>query len=209
MKLIAPIIPSRNIMCIGKNYIDHVEEIAKTNNVDAAVTELPKYPMFFTKANSCVIGPNENIESHVNLTKWLDFEAELAIVISKKGRDIKKEDALSYVFGYTCGNDITARDIQKKHGQWFKGKSLDTTCPLGPAIVLADKDGLKPQQLDIKLRLNGKEMQSSNTKKMIFDIPSIIYSLSQGNYIIVISFLFNLFEFFIHIVLCRIYFTSR
>jgi 2-keto-4-pentenoate hydratase/2-oxohepta-3-ene-1,7-dioic acid hydratase in catechol pathway len=197
-------------MCIGKNYIDHVEEIAKANNANnqssSTSIELPKYPVYFTKANSCVIGPNENIESHVNLTKWLDFEAELAIIISKKGRDINKEDALSYVFGYTCANDITARDIQKKHGQWFKGKSLDTTCPLGPSLLLADNEVIKSNQLNIKLRLNGKEMQSSNTKKMIFDIPSIIQSLSQGNlYYIVDSLQFIVYIIFIFY---RVYATS-
>lgn len=194
-KLLAPIISTRNVMCVGKNYLDHINEVkAKdvSNNhtstsLNTSNNDLPKFPQFFTKASDSIISPHEAIESHVNITKYLDFEAELAVIIGKSGRDIEEKDALDYVYGYTIGNDITARDIQRKHIQWFKGKTLDKSCPLGPYLVprlqptLDNKFiAIDDTNLSIKLWLNNELMQSSNTSKMIFNVSSIINHLSSG-----------------------------
>ena len=129
----APIpLPKRNVMCVGKNYSDHVKEVAAASTATnvgsgsgtgtaAATVELPKYPQFFSKAANSVIGPEEAIENHSNITKWLDYEAELAVIIGSKCRDVPRERAMDVIFGYTIANDVTARDLQKKHNQWFKG----------------------------------------------------------------------------------------
>lgn len=137
VKIVAPITPQRNVFCVGKNYFDHVAEIQKalSKNSDQsssssssnASVDVPKAVMFFTKAPQCVIGPDDEVESHSQLTKWLDYEAELAVIIGKTGKNISEKDAMSHVFGYTAANDVTARDLQKRHGQFFKGKTLDTT----------------------------------------------------------------------------------
>ena len=140
--------------------------------------EIPKYPVFFTKAPQCIIGPDEKVESHSNLTKWLDYEVELAVIIGKKGRDIPLENWKEHVFGYTIANDITARDLQKSHSQWFKGKTLDSTCPMGPYVV--PSSDLDPSSLDLQTWVNGELRQNSNTSKMIFDIPTIMHHLSKG-----------------------------
>jgi 2-keto-4-pentenoate hydratase/2-oxohepta-3-ene-1,7-dioic acid hydratase in catechol pathway len=174
--LLAPIPnPPRNIFCIGKNYADHAKEIKNIPSMG----ELPKSPIYFSKLPTTVTGPNTTILSHAKTTKQIDYEVELAIIIGKEGINISKEDAESYIFGYTIANDITARDLQKKHSQWYKGKSLDTFCPLGPKII--HKNDL-PLPFDIALtcRVNGDVRQHSTTKNMIFDIPTIISDLSQG-----------------------------
>jgi len=126
-----------------------------------------------------IVGPSKSVESHSDITSWLDYEAELAIVIGKEGKNIKPEDALNFVFGYTVANDITSRDIQKKHVQWFKGKTLDTSCPMAAAVLLNGK-GFDPQNLSIKLWLNGDLKQSSTTANMIFNVATIISELSKG-----------------------------
>jgi 2-keto-4-pentenoate hydratase/2-oxohepta-3-ene-1,7-dioic acid hydratase in catechol pathway len=138
-RILAPIKPRRNVMCIGKNYADHVKEISHklaTSQKDAAVpVSVPvsssAYATFFTKAPDCIVGHNDTIPNHTNLTKYLDYEVELAVIIGTTGRDIKAVDAWKHVMGFTIANDITARDIQKRHNQWFKGKTLDGSCPLG------------------------------------------------------------------------------
>lgn len=132
-----------------------------------------------------MIGPGDGIESHENITKWLDYEVELAVIIGRKGRDITKENALQHVLGYTAANDVTARDLQKLHSQWFKGKSLDTSCPLGPFITLSsqhdpDTDVNIPHNLDLQLYLNGELRQNSNTRNLIFNIPELIHQFSKG-----------------------------
>lgn len=178
VKLLAPIPrSSRNLLCLGLNYRAHAEEGAALFGAPVAA---PAFPMFFTKAPTSVIGPDDTIEIDTSLTKEPDWEVELAVVIGPGGRDIAKEDAWRHVFGYTVANDISARDLQFRHGgQFFKGKSLDTFCPLGPWIVTADEFGDNPT-LDISLKLNGVVKQSSNTSKLIFDIPTTIASLSEG-----------------------------
>ena len=162
----------RNIMCVGKNYRDHAIEMGSEQDI-------PKDIMIFTKATNTVIGHGETVLHHGEVTEELDYEGELAVVIGKRGKGVSPEDALDYVFGYTILNDITARDLQKKHGQFFIGKSLDTTCPIGPYLVTKD-DIADPQNLEIKTRVNGETRQSSNTSEMIFNIPTIISTLSKG-----------------------------
>ena len=181
----APIpVPARNVFCVGKNYSDHIAEVAKAakslpgGGGSPVSADVPSVPVFFTKAASAIVGPDKPIESHAKLTKWLDWEAELAVVIGKGGRDISAKEAMSHVFGYTIANDVTARDLQKRHVQWFKGKTLDGTLPLGPALVPACC--LDPSDLAISLSVNGVQKQDSRTSKMIHKIPQIIASLSEG-----------------------------
>eukprot|EP01039_Chlorochromonas_danica_P011510 gene11510-12885_t len=199
-RLTAPIpTPRRNIFCVGKNYKDHIKEVAAADHshgtsssstttttpppppAAAATPAYPKYPQFFTKATTTVVGPEDNVDSHSKLTKWLDYEAELAVVIGKQGRDIPREKALDHVYAYTIANDITSRDVQRHHGQWFKGKSLDTTCPMGPYLLLpSPSSSFDPQNLSIKCWINNDLRQNSNTKEMIFDIAELISQLSAG-----------------------------
>lgn len=176
VKLLAPIPkPPRNIFCLGKNYADHAKEI---KNIPT-LADVPEHPIYFSKLPTAVTGPDTVILSHAKATKEIDYEAELAIIIGKEGTDIPKDLAEAYIFGYTVANDITARDLQKKHSQWYKGKSLDTFCPLGPGILHKDSLPL-PFDLGITCRVNGEIRQQSSTGKMIFDIPTIISDLSQG-----------------------------
>jgi 2-keto-4-pentenoate hydratase/2-oxohepta-3-ene-1,7-dioic acid hydratase in catechol pathway len=168
--------PRRNVFCVGRNYMDHVAEGDRTRGITNS--EVPKYPQFFTKAADCVIAPGANVPTHEGVTKWLDYEVELVAIIGTAGRDIPKEKALEHVFGWTIGNDVTGRDLQRRHGQWFKGKSLDRSCPLGPVIVPASD--LNAADLAISLNLNGEQRQASRTSKMIFDVPEIIHQLSAG-----------------------------
>jgi 2-keto-4-pentenoate hydratase/2-oxohepta-3-ene-1,7-dioic acid hydratase in catechol pathway len=164
--------PNKNIFCVGKNYAEHVIEMG-------SAADIPKHVMVFTKAPTTVIGPNEQVLNHQNVTNQLDYEGELAVIIGKKGRAIKKEEALDYIFGYTILNDVTARDLQARHKQFFIGKSLDTTCPMGPWIV--HKSAIdNPNKLHIETRVNGEVRQSSNTENFIFLIEDVISVLSAG-----------------------------
>ncbi len=177
--LMAPIPrPHRNVFCVGRNYLDHVAEGDRA--AGRATTEVPKFPQFFTKSPDTVIGPGAAIPDHgaTGVTKYLDYEAELTLIIGKAGANIPKERALEHVFGWTIGNDVTGRDLQRRHGQWFKGKSLDRSCPMGPWIVPADE--LDASNLAIELWVNGEQRQASRTSKMIFDVPEIIHQLSLG-----------------------------
>ena len=177
VKLLAPIYnPKRNIFCVGKNYSEHIRELdpderKKVNDAG--------YPAFFTKATNTVTGPYDSIPLHENLTAEVDYEAELGVIIGKRCSDIKAENAYDYVFGYTIINDVTARDLQKKHLQWFKGKSLDGFCPMGPWIVTKDEIE-DPMNLNITCRVNGELRQNSNTCNMIESISSLISNLSKG-----------------------------
>jgi 2-keto-4-pentenoate hydratase/2-oxohepta-3-ene-1,7-dioic acid hydratase in catechol pathway len=170
VRLQAPIPrPARNVFCLGRNYREHAAERG---------AEAPPHPVFFTKAPETVVGPGAKVIHHA-VTKELDYEVELAVVIGTAGCDIARERALEHVFGYTVVNDVTARDLQKRHGQWFKGKSLDTFCPMGPALVTADEIA-DPQALSVAMRINGETRQSSHTSKMIFPIDECIAVLSAG-----------------------------
>lgn len=170
VKLLAPIPrPRKNIFCVGRNYAEHARETGAAP---------PEVPVYFTKPPTTVIGPLAPILYH-RATQQLDYEVELAVVIGKRGRDIPAAKALDYVFGYTIMNDVTARDLQRRHGQWFKGKALDTFAPLGPWIVhraaLPD-----PQQLRLSMRVNGEIRQNSHTSKMLFPVAQLIATLSEG-----------------------------
>lgn len=176
VKILSPITkPPHDILCVGLNYKDHVGEVKKGISKDF---EMPTNPVFFSKRAENIIGANEKIECG-KYTKALDYEVELAVVIGKKAKDISKENAESVIFGYSIFNDISARDLQKLHAQWFKGKSLDTASAMGPYI--AHKSSLPlPFSLDVKSIVNGEVRQNSNTKHFIFDIPRIIEDLSYG-----------------------------
>ena len=168
--------PSKNIFCIGKNYKAHAFEFEKTSDENVAI---PKHPVIFSKVPTAVIGPNEQIDPHPTVTKEVDYEAELAIVIGKTGKNIAKKEAMDYVFGYTIINDVTARDLQRDHAQWLKGKGLDTFAPMGPYLV--HKSSIPDHEnLDVVCRVNGEIRQQANTKDLLFDIPTIISSISKG-----------------------------
>ena len=162
----------KNVMCIGKNYQDHVLEMGSEK-------DLPKDIVVFTKASTTITGDHALIPSYEELTKELDYEGELAVVIGKKGKDIPEQQAIDYVFGYTILNDITARDLQAKHKQFFLGKSLDETCPMGPYLVSKDEIPY-PNQLSIVTKVNDEIRQDGNTQDMIFSIEEIISTLSKG-----------------------------
>jgi 2-keto-4-pentenoate hydratase/2-oxohepta-3-ene-1,7-dioic acid hydratase in catechol pathway len=176
--LLAPIPrPRRNVFCLGMNYRDHAIEIARSAGQEP---KMPEHPVFFTKPPTTVIGHGEAIEFDPRVSEQIDWEVEMAFVIGTGGRDIPAERALDHVFGYTAGNDVSARDLQMRHGgQFFKGKSLDTFCPLGPWIVTADEIP-DPGALDVATRVNGVEKQRSNTRELIFDVPACIATLSAG-----------------------------
>ncbi|NGP44521.1 fumarylacetoacetate hydrolase family protein [Bacillaceae bacterium SIJ1] len=164
--------PYKHVLCIGKNYADHVTEMTK----DAS---LPEAPVVFTKGPGTIIGHQSPIPAHSSVTAALDYEGELAVVIGKKGRAINQEDAFTHVFGYTILNDVTARDLQTKHKQFYLGKSLDGTCPIGPYVI--SKDAIPDvTKLTIETRVNGELRQRGSLKDLIFDIPTIIAELSKG-----------------------------
>ena len=178
VKLLSPIPqPRKNIFCVGWNYLDHFAEGAKAR---PHVQEMPAHPAFFTKAATTMNGPFDDVPPHKGVTEKLDWEVELGLIIGKPGRNITEANAMKHVFGYTVINDVSAREIQRQHGQqWFKGKSLDGHCPMGPWIATADeiKD---PNNLDIRCSVNGAIKQNSNTRHLYFKLPRIIAELSAG-----------------------------
>ncbi len=175
--LLAPIPePRRNIMCLGLNYAEHAKESAQARGREA---KTPTHPIFFTKATNTVNGPYAAVPFDAAVSAQIDWEAELGVVIGQRGKNIPQAEAMSYVFGYTVVNDVSARDVQFNHGQFFKGKSLDGACPMGPWIVTADEIP-DPHALAIRCRVNGVTKQEANTGMMIFKIPTIIEILSRG-----------------------------
>ena len=179
--LLAPIpAPPRNIFCIGKNYRAHIQEFEKSGfDVPAAAVDIPEVPIVFTKAPTTVIGPGAPILGHLDPTGSLDYEGELAVVIGKGGRGIARRDAPAHVFGYTIINDVTSRKIQQAHKQWFLGKSIDSFCPMGPTVVTAEGIG-DPAALRIITRVNGEVRQDGSVADLIFDIPTLIETISRG-----------------------------
>lgn len=176
--LLAPIPePRKNVFCVGRNYAEHIAEGERAQNKKIGVSE---HPVYFTKPLTAVIGPHARIPIFPSLSEAIDYEVELTVVIGSPGRNISKANAYDHVFGYTILNDISARDIQRRHGgQFFKGKALDGSCPLGPWIVTADAIS-NPQALAISSTVNGELRQNDTTASMIFDIPTLISSLSEG-----------------------------
>ncbi len=176
-RLLAPFpSPRKNIFCVGRNYKLHIEEGARARGVEPTY---PKVPEYFSKPRTTVIGPDAGILRHEKDTQNLDYEVELAIVIGKRVRDVTEDKAMAAVFGYTIVNDVTARDLQRAHGQWFKGKSLDTFCPMGPCIVTSDEFG-NPSGHRISLKVNGEIRQDSNTSDLLFGVPAMIAHLCAG-----------------------------
>ncbi|MCQ6276032.1 fumarylacetoacetate hydrolase family protein [Bacillus sp. V3B] len=175
-KHLLPPIPKleRNIMCVGWNYLEHFNERFRQD------IDLPTKPTVFTKATETIAGPNEGIPLPENFTEKFDYEAELAVVIGRKGKNISEEEASDYIFGYMCANDLSARDVQQSHGgQWFMGKSMDKSCPMGPWLVTRDEIE-DVQNLEITCKVNGNTVQSSNTNLMMFSVSRIIAELSKG-----------------------------
>jgi len=174
--------PPRNVFCIGWNYSEHFEEGKHARGQTGpalAPQEIPQFPAIFTKNPATVVGTDESVLFPAPHSEQLDWEAELAVVIGKGGRDITEADAMQHVFGYTCANDVSVRDVQRRHGgQWFKGKNFDTHLPMGPWIVTADD--LDPGDLAIRSRVNGVTKQDSRTKYMVFKIPRLIAEISAG-----------------------------
>jgi 2-keto-4-pentenoate hydratase/2-oxohepta-3-ene-1,7-dioic acid hydratase in catechol pathway len=168
--------PGKNVFCLGRNYVAHAEEAARARGQEV---KIPSIPVIFTKAPTSVTGPFDDIEVDRTVTQQVDWEVELGAVIGKAGRDISRENALQHVFGYTVINDVSARDLQQQHIQWFKGKSLDGFCPMGPFIVTADEFG-DAQSKRLQLRVNGDTKQDATTSKMIFPVDTIIEWLSKG-----------------------------
>jgi 2-keto-4-pentenoate hydratase/2-oxohepta-3-ene-1,7-dioic acid hydratase in catechol pathway len=176
VKLLAPIPrPPKNVVCLGVNYRAHLEESNRANQRNLA----PTLPVFFTKAVTSIVAPGDPILFDEAVSTQYDWEAELGVVIGEGGRSIPQERALDHIFGYTCFNDVSVRDVQNGHVQWFRGKSLDGTCPFGPWIVTADEIP-DPHNLNIQCRVNGVVKQDSNTSMLINDISAIIYHLSNG-----------------------------
>ena len=178
VQLDAPIpLPRRNVFCIGRNYHAHAKELSATVFKDNDANP-ESWPIVFTKLPECVVGPFDDVLVPTEVTNQIDYEAELAIVIGKGGKNISSAEALSHVYGYTVVNDVSARDVQIRHQQWDLGKSFDTFCPMGPWIVTADElDGTKTR---VRCWVNGELRQDGPTENMIFDIPTLIETCSRG-----------------------------
>lgn len=177
VQLVSPIPrPRQNIVCLGMNYVAHAIESDRARGREP---KLPEFPVFFSKIVTSVCGPEDPVPLDPKVTQQLDYEVELAFIVAKTCKNVAKADALSYVFGYTIINDVSARDLQNRHMQFFKGKSLDNTCPIGPWIVTADEIP-DPTKLGLRLRLNGETRQDSSVSDLIFDIPTIMEYLTLG-----------------------------
>jgi 2-keto-4-pentenoate hydratase/2-oxohepta-3-ene-1,7-dioic acid hydratase in catechol pathway len=176
----APIpVPRRNIFCVGKNYHEHAHEFARSGfDTSSANGAVPSNPIMFSKVPESVIACGRAIVIDPNVSKAVDYEAELAVIVGKAGRGIEAKNALDHVWGYTIINDVTARDLQARYSQWLIGKSQDTFCPMGPFAVTRDEIDLG--NTPISCSVNGELRQSSNTSLLIFDIPKIIETLSAG-----------------------------
>jgi 2-keto-4-pentenoate hydratase/2-oxohepta-3-ene-1,7-dioic acid hydratase in catechol pathway len=168
--------PRKNVMCLGLNYTNHIAEGAKARGQELRI---PEVPVIFTKAPTAVNGPYDDVSAHSDVSAQMDWEAELGLVIGTGGVNISRAEALSHVFGYTVINDITARDLQFSHKQWFRGKSLDGCCPMGPCVVTADEFG-NPQAKRVSSRVNGVTKQDASTSAMLFPVAAIVEMLSRG-----------------------------
>ena len=164
LRLLAPCQPTK-VAAVGLNYAAHAAESQK---------EVPAEPILFLKPPSAVIGPGENIV-YPSISQWVDHEAELAAVVGRRARNVAAEEALDYLLGYTCGNDVSARDLQRRDGQWARGKGFDTFCPLGPWIVT----DLEPGDLAIACRVNGQVRQGSRTSYMVFSVAELVAHVTQ------------------------------
>jgi 2-keto-4-pentenoate hydratase/2-oxohepta-3-ene-1,7-dioic acid hydratase in catechol pathway len=179
VRLVAPLPrPRRNLFCVGRNYHAHAKELSASVFKDNAKA-VDQWPIVFTKVPECVVGPNEAVRlPGAAISEQIDYEAELAVVIGRGGRNIAAADAMDHVFGYTIVDDVTARDVQMRHAQWDLGKSFDTFCPMGPWIVTADV--LDGRATRVRCWINGELRQDGPTSNMIFDIPTLIETVSRG-----------------------------
>ncbi len=181
IKLLAPIpVPIRDIICVGKNYAEHAKEVQRSSySTLQGKQAVPDQPIIFTKATTSVIGPNEKIELKNDETQSTDYEGELGVIIGKRSKNISKLNAFDIIFGYTILNDVTARKLQNNHKQWFIGKSPDTYCPMGPAVIT--KDEIKDiNTVKLQTFVNGEERQVGIVKDMVFDIPTLIETLTKS-----------------------------
>jgi 2-keto-4-pentenoate hydratase/2-oxohepta-3-ene-1,7-dioic acid hydratase in catechol pathway len=179
-RLLAPIPrPAKNIFCVGKNYHEHAKEFAGSGFDATAKEVVPEAPVVFSKPPTSVSGPGDAIPAHLDPTSSVDYEGELAVVIGKGGRGIRKAEALAHVFGYTIVNDVTARTLQHRHRQWILGKGIDGFCPMGPAILTADEVP-DPTTLRLTTTVNGERRQDAPVSDLIFDIPTLIETISAG-----------------------------
>ncbi len=177
VKVLSPIpYPKRNVICLGKNYLDHIHEVKSLKTVNA---DVPQKPIYFSKIAYPAIGHDDFVDSHSIVVTQLDYEVELAVIIGKKCKNVSLKEAEDCIFGYTIANDISARDIQTSHGQWHKGKSFDTFCPIGPYIAYKSNISFPPQ-LKIQSYVNNELRQNGNTGDLIFDIPAIISDITTG-----------------------------
>ncbi|HSP49160.1 MAG TPA: fumarylacetoacetate hydrolase family protein [Pseudolabrys sp.] len=179
VKLAAPVGPlSKNVICVGKNYHDHAQEFARSG-VDQSgdKQEVPADPVIFTKSTSSLADPGQKISAALDPTHTVDYEGEFGVVIGRHAKNVKREDALDYVFGYTIVNDLTARAVQQRHKQWFLGKSLDGFCPVGPYLVTRDEFGV-PGDQELVTFVNDERRQSAKLREMIFDVPAFIETVT-------------------------------
>ena len=181
INLLSPIpVPVRDIICVGKNYAEHAKEVQKSSfSTLQEKNHLPDEPIIFNKATTSVIGPNDKIELINDRTNTTDYEGELGVIIGKRSKNIKYSNATDIIFGYTIINDVTARKLQNNHKQWFIGKSPDTYCPIGPCIIT--KDEIKDiKNIKIQTTINGEVRQTGIVKDMIFNISTIIETLTKS-----------------------------
>ncbi len=181
VQIMAPVpVPRANVMCVGKNYYEHAAEFEGSGfDSSSGGQNIPDVPIFFTKVPGSVIGPDDEIDGSLDTDGTLDYEGELTLVIGKEGRGIPPEKAYEHIYGYTIINDVTARATQQRHKQWFLGKSFDTFCPMGPAIVTADEIP-DPTAMQLQTRVNGELRQNVSVKDLIFDIPTMVATASRG-----------------------------
>jgi 2-keto-4-pentenoate hydratase/2-oxohepta-3-ene-1,7-dioic acid hydratase in catechol pathway len=171
--------PLRNIFCVGKNYHDHAHEFASSGyDSSAAKGAVPKDPIIFSKVPESVIAHGQDIVSDPAISSSIDYEAELAVIIGRQGRGIKRDRVMDHIWGYTIINDVTARDLQGRYSQWLIGKSQDTFCPMGPFAVTRDEIDIL--DTDVSCYVNGELRQKANTRDLIFDVPTIIETISAG-----------------------------
>ena len=182
VKICAPIPrPVRNVLCVGKNYTEHVREFQRSgfDTLNQPGADMPAHPIIFTKAPSSVIASGEPIPAHLDPTASTDYEGELGVIIGTGGRGISRAEALRHVYGYTIINDVTARYLQRDHHQWFLGKSIDGFCPMGPCIATADEfDDIRTATLTTEV--NGEVRQQAEIAQLVFDIPVLIETIARG-----------------------------
>jgi len=178
-KLAAPVGPlTKNVICVGKNYYDHAREFAQSGiDQSGDKQDVPADPVIFTKSTTSLADPGQKVSAALDPTDTVDYEGELGVVIGKPAKNVKRADALDYVFGYTIVNDLTARAVQQRHKQWFLGKSLDGFCPVGPCLVTADEFGA-PAEQELATYVNDERRQFAKLKDMIFDVATFIETVT-------------------------------